>query len=250
MSKSKINIVGIGCDFQTEGEESRKLAIENLSGGEKDRINWMTKFMSHNKVFKYYSINKNETEKKALLSQLNDTYIKYRKNWKNQPEESFKDKLHGKNFKDKNKNPLCFDIEVASICDLACAFCYRQYVSTPDKIMKKELAFKLIDQAANLNVPSMKFNWRGEPLLNPKLPEIIDYAKKKGVLETIINTNATKLDEKMSEKIIKSGLDVMIYSFDGGTKNTYEKMRPGRFEKNNFDDIYKNILNFSKIKKN
>ena len=31
----------------------------------------------------------------------------------------------------------------------------------------------------------------------------------------------------------------MIYSFDGGTKNTYEKMRPGRFEKNNFDDIYK-----------
>ena len=95
----------------------------------------------------------------------------------------------------------------------------------------------------------MKFNWRGEPLLNPKLPEIIDYAKKKGVLETVINTNATKLDGKMSEKIINSGLDIMIYSFDGGTKNTYEKMRPGRFGKNNFDDIYKNILNFSKIKK-
>ena len=75
----------------------------------------------------------------------------------------------------------------------------------PDKIMKKELAFKLIDQASKLNVPSMKFNWRGEPLLNPKLPEIIDYAKQKGVLETMINTNATKLDKKMSEKIIKSG---------------------------------------------
>lgn len=115
--------------------------------------------------------------------------------------------------------------------------------------MKKELAFKLIDQASKLNIPSIKFNWRGEPLLNPKLPEIIDYAKKKGVLETIINTNATKLDERMSKKIIKSGLDIMIYSFDGGTKNIYEKMRPGRFEKNNFDNIYKNILNFSKIRK-
>ena len=74
-------------------------------------------------------------------------------------------------FKEKKFSPLCFDIEVASICDLACAFCYRQYVSTPDKIMKKELAFKLIDQASELNVPSMKFNWRGEPLLNPKLLE-------------------------------------------------------------------------------
>ena len=115
--------------------------------------------------------------------------------------------------------------------------------------MKKELAFKLIDQAANLRIPSMKFNWRGEPLLNPKFPQIVDYAKKKGILETLINTNATKLNEKMSEDIIKSGLDIMIYSFDGGTKKIYEKMRPGRFNKNNFDDIYKNILNFSKIKK-
>ena len=41
----------------------------------------------------------------------------------------------------------------------------------------------------------------------------------------------------------------MIYSFDNGTKATYEKMRPGRFGKNNFDDIYRNISNFSKIKK-
>ena len=72
--------------------------------------------------------------------------------------------------------------------------------------------------------------------------------KKKGILETIINTNATKLDEKMSGKIINSGLDIMIYSFDGGTKEIYEKMRPGRFSKNNFDDIYKNIKNFSKIR--
>ena len=86
-------------------------------------------------------------------------------------------------------------------------------------------------------------------MLNPKFPEIVDYAKQKGILETLINTNATKLDEKMSERIIKSGLDIMIYSFDGGTKKIYEKMRPGRFNKNNFDNIYQNISNFSKIKK-
>ena len=53
----------------------------------------------------------------------------------------------------------------------------------------------------------------------------------------------------MSLKIINSGLDLMIYSFDGGTKKSYEKMRPGRFKKNNFDEIYNNILNFSNLKK-
>ena len=88
--------------------------------------------------------------------------------------------MYGDKFEKNNNSPLCFDLEVASACDLACGFCHRQYVSTPDKIMKKDLAFKLIDQAAKLKVPSMKFNWRGEPLLNPQLPEIIDYAKKKG----------------------------------------------------------------------
>ncbi len=115
--------------------------------------------------------------------------------------------------------------------------------------MRKELAFQLIDQASKLNVPSIKFNWRGEPLLNPALSKIIEYAKKKGVLETIINTNATTLDEKTSEKIINSGLDLLVYSFDGGNKKTYEKMRPGRFKENKFENIYKNITNFHKIRK-
>ena len=89
--------------------------------------------------------------------------------------------------------------------------------------MTKELAFRIIDQASEMKVPSMKFNWRGEPLLNPSLTEIIDYAKRKGVLETIINTNATKLNSDMSNKIIDSGLDLMIYSFDGGTKKVMKK---------------------------
>ena len=51
MSNSKINIVGVGCDFQSETEEnSRKLAIENLSGGEKHRVSWMLKNMPLNKA--------------------------------------------------------------------------------------------------------------------------------------------------------------------------------------------------------
>ena len=77
--------------------------------------------------------------------------------------------------------PLCLDIETAAICDLACPFCFREYMATPDKIIDEKLCFDLIDQAADLKVPSMKFNWRGEPLLNPKLPEFIKYAKKRGI---------------------------------------------------------------------
>ena len=58
------NIVGIGCDFQSEPEEkSRKLAIESLSGGEEDRINWMLQNMHKNKAYEISSYNKSDKEK-------------------------------------------------------------------------------------------------------------------------------------------------------------------------------------------
>ena len=166
---------------QIKNEDTRLLAIKNLKGSEKEKVVWMLANMSKNKVFKYRKKLSKGKSDEDFLEDLKSQYLEYRENWRLQPKKSFKNKLYGKNFKDSKNNPLCIDIEVASVCDLACPHCYRQYISTPDKIMDPDLAFKLIDQASELNVPSMKFNWRGEPLLNPKLPEIIDYAKSKGV---------------------------------------------------------------------
>ena len=54
MSYLKENVLGVGCDFELSNEEStRKYAIENLSGGEKDRTNWMINNMHLNKSFIY-----------------------------------------------------------------------------------------------------------------------------------------------------------------------------------------------------
>ena len=75
--------------------------------------------------------------------------------------------------------------------------------------------------AVELKVPSMSLI-EEESRLNPSIYEIIDYAKSKGIFETIINTNATGLDEEAS-KTINSGLDIMIYSFDGGLNQAMKK---------------------------
>ena len=77
----KNNIVGIGCDMQTELDvNSRKLAIESLTGSEKDRVDWMIKHMSENKAYKYKVANKNEKEKGIILQELKNDYLSYRKN--------------------------------------------------------------------------------------------------------------------------------------------------------------------------
>lgn len=211
-----------------------------------DRTSHMINNIDKNVSFKYLIGTDN---RKNIGNYLKKKFFNYRENWKAQPKNIIEKNIFGKNLLENKIVPLCLDIEIASICDLACAFCYRESLATPDKIIKSELFYKLIDQASDMGVPSVKLNWRGEPLLHPKICDYINYAKKKGIIEVIINTNATKLTQKKAAGLIDAGLDYMIFSFDGGSKETYEKMRPGRFKQNKFESVYNNIKNFSKIKK-
>ena len=51
MENSKLNIVGIGCDFQLEADDSpRKLAIESSIGNERDRVEWMINNMGEQSI--------------------------------------------------------------------------------------------------------------------------------------------------------------------------------------------------------
>lgn len=223
-------------------------AIQSRVDGEAQRLKHMLDHMDANRAYIHARDLRGGDPDGRLLQEFRDRFRWYRESWRALPRRAVEQKLTGSRFIDAGIPPLCVDIEVAALCDLACPFCYRQFIATPDKIMADELAFRLIDQAADLGVPSMKFNWRGEPLLHPRLPELIAHAKRRGILETIINTNATCLDEKTAEALIDAGLDLIIYSFDGGSKASYERMRPGRFKENSFDDVYGNIRRFANIR--
>ena len=216
-----------------------------------DRIKYATDHMAHNLAYaSFLEINKTQDNDGKILDDFKKTFLNYRNNWNKIPEDNYN--LNTSDYNDPSINflgPLCVDIELASICDLACPHCFREYILTPDKIMHFNLYKKIIDEIKALEIPSIKLNWRGEPLLNSKIEKYIEYAKSNGILEVSINTNATHLTEDMAEKLIKSGLDLIIYSFDGGTKKTYEKMRPGRFEHNKFEKVYENIKKFSELKK-
>ena len=48
--------------------------------------------------------------------------------------------------------------------------------------------------------------------------------QKKRNFRTIINTNATQLNAKKSKELIEAGLDLIIYSFDGGSKKLMRRI--------------------------
>jgi MoaA/NifB/PqqE/SkfB family radical SAM enzyme len=228
--------------------ESRRYAIVGRRNSEAERVAHMIEHMAANKAYVHAAQAAGGDPDGAILERFRERFRWYRSAWRDQPRKAVADKLSGDAFRDSGMPPLCVDIEVAAVCDLACPFCYRQFVATPDKIIDEALCHRLIDQCADLGVPSIKLNWRGEPLLHPRLPAFVDYAKRKGILETIINTNATTLDEEKSRALIEAGLDYVIFSFDGGSKQSYERMRPGRFKENTFDLVYGNIRRFAQVR--
>jgi MoaA/NifB/PqqE/SkfB family radical SAM enzyme len=230
-------------------DSDRSRAIQGRRDGEAERVAHMLDHMGANKAYLHARTAAGGDDDGLLLQRFRDRFQWYRDGWRSLPRRAVAEKLTGESFAAAAIPPLCLDLETAAVCDLACPFCYRQFIATPDKIMSEDLAYRLIDQAADLGVPSMKFNWRGEPLLHPRLPELVAHAKRRGILETIINTNATTLDEAKARRLIEAGLDLVIYSFDGGSRESYERMRPGRFAANGFDAVIANIRRFAALRR-
>ena len=138
---------------------------------EEEKLNFFTKNIEDNSSYKNLAKSKSLEEQNKLIRR----FELYRKKWNSiQKELENKDKLH----EILPSFPLCVDIEVAAICDLACPFCYRQSIITPDKLISDSLYENLIKQCEALGVPSLKLNWRGEPLLHPKIDKYIKLAKK------------------------------------------------------------------------
>lgn len=164
-------------------------------------------------------------------------YYKYRKKWSENPKNFIVDKF-----------PLHLDIETTNICNLRCIMCFQSDEKWRKRqkfgFMKWKLFKKIIDEGAKYNLPSIKLNYRGEPLLHPKIVDMVKYAKKKGILEVQFNTNGTLLNEEKINELIDAGLDRIIFSFDGATKETYEKIRIG----SNYESVVNNIKTLVKLR--
>ena len=127
--------------------------------------------------------------------------------------------------------PLRLWIETASCCNLRCVMCPNKDVAAAAKgLMSLELFQKIIDQARHFAL-DVNLHHRGEPLMNPALFDMIRYAKAAG-LKVRFHTNGALLDEAKARRLLEAGPDLVSFSFDGFTKETYERVRVGAtFEK-------------------
>jgi MoaA/NifB/PqqE/SkfB family radical SAM enzyme len=97
--------------------------------------------------------------------------------------------------------PVRLWIESTSRCNLKCGYCPNKDVVKEDHgFMDFGLFTSIVDQVADHAYDVNLFH-RGEPLMHPRLPEMVAYARGKG-LYTRVHTNITLLNEKKGRALI------------------------------------------------
>ena len=122
--------------------------------------------------------------------------------------------------------PNYINIETTQACNLRCRMCVQANTGseTGAQHMDYALFHDISEQVfpfADLFSPSVS----GEPLLTKRFPEIMQQVDRYG-LKIEINTNGMLLNDARVNMLLPS-LGVLIVSFDGATKETFETIRVG-----------------------
>jgi len=135
-------------------------------------------------------------------------------------------------------------IEVTTECNFACITCIRS--SWEDKLMHMdwETFESILRNLKELpNLESIHFGGFGEPMMHPRIFDMLKAVKELGLKVEII-TNGSYLHEENIQKLIDLELDVLFTSLDSSEEEEYNEIRQGA----NFQSVSENIANLQAMK--
>lgn len=149
------------------------------------------------------------------------------------------------NIKKKNEPfPSEVQIQTTNSCNASCQMCPRAYIENKNhEVMSDALFKKIIEELIheNLGHVFLEFMCQNEPLMDEDLFKKIRYIKDKGRtgIITMVVTNGSLFTEEKIHELERSGLDILNFSIDAVSEETYHKIRSGL----DFNNVLKNIDN-------
>lgn len=123
-------------------------------------------------------------------------------------------------------------IDSVSYCNLRCSMCFHRAMTRRRGFMPWPLFTKIVDEIAR-EAPEIRV-WMvffGEALIRkrqaPTIFDMITYAKKAGLKDVVLNSNAQLLDTDSAERLIDAGLDAIYVGIDALSPETYRNLRVG-----------------------
>lgn len=140
-------------------------------------------------------------------------------------------------YKTTGKFPLFTQVllETRTDCNMNCKFCPQHHSKRPLTELKWEVFTKIIDELCLINFAGrIAFFMTNEPLLDDRLFEMIDYARKKSPRFFLdITTNGRLLTLEKLDKLFALGLDnININDYRGDRDKTITKVSK------NLEEIY------------
>lgn len=120
--------------------------------------------------------------------------------------------------------PTHLQIEPSTECNLRCPLCLYVTDYKPRGLLEFDHFRQIMDDVGRYILFLHFWGW-GEPFKNPDFFKMVKYAKSMG-LQIISSTNGHFFeDEDNTDRLLESGLDVLIVALDGVDRKTYEKYR-------------------------
>lgn len=138
-------------------------------------------------------------------------------------------------------------IETIFGCNATCGMCVINHPTSRSKgVMPLDKFRQMVDRLAKYNASVDMFDLfgLGEPVIDPHLAERVRYIKASGFRNTAISSNAHLLSEQKALELLEAGLDTVIFSIDGFSKEVHEAVRT----RTNYDRVVKNCINMIRLR--
>jgi hypothetical protein len=122
--------------------------------------------------------------------------------------------------------PRYIQLETIIGCDADCPFCPQKKIGRKPVVMPDSIWRKIIDETRGLGITYRPF-LQNESLLDKRLPKIVAYIKEDPTARAEINTNGGLLDERRAIALIEAGIDLVRFSIDAFSPETFAKCRVG-----------------------
>jgi MoaA/NifB/PqqE/SkfB family radical SAM enzyme len=124
--------------------------------------------------------------------------------------------------------PHILHVGVTTMCNLKCPACPtgNGTLGRPAEHLAFDLYARTVDELRDTLMLQLFWDW-GEPLMHPRLPDMIEYASRSGIM-TVVSTNGTVANsEQQIDRLVSARPSVVIVCVDGADQQTYEKYRAG-----------------------
>src|ERR1051325_10763785 len=100
--------------------------------------------------------------------------------------------------------PVEYIVETTAKCNLYCPMCPRETHKQPKEDMTDDIFNRLVEESGR-SAEHMMLIGLGEPFMDPKIFERIEFCERHRI-STLLSTNGTFLDERMSARLLDSPL--------------------------------------------